>query len=198
MSLKRLLAPLGPLLAGLLGVIFGRVLVGEGSLVSVGVLTGLVVSIILIFFVAGKSVIRQYPVAGAYLMESGAAFILLLGAIGGGVSFWVLVELAAGKDATPLEKQTLAGISGALTTYIGAAFGKADLPWNPVKTALKSAFKGCFSQRRDEIEKDAHDALQLEFYGSMGGASVAGWDWSARRARARQIQLAVDKGYASE
>jgi hypothetical protein len=198
MSVRRLLAPLGPLIAGLLGVFFGRNLVEEGSILLVAFVTGLVVSIIAIFFIAGKSALRHYTVAGAYLMESGALLILLLGAIGGGFSFWALVELTAGKEATPLEKQTLAGVSGAFTTYLGSAFGKADLPWNPVKKALKSTFKGCFSQRRDDIEKDAHDALQLESYGSMTGGTVSGWDWSARRARARQIQAAVDKRYASK
>lgn len=168
--MKRLVTPLGPLFAGLLGVLFGRSFL-DGSIGLVALVTGIVTLLILLLYATGKAALRHYPAAGAYLMESGAAFVLLAGAVGGGVIFWAMVKLAAGKNASPLEKETLAGISGAVTTYIGAAFGKSDLPWNPVKAALRATFGGCFTQRRDHIEKDAHDAIQLEEYGSMGGGA---------------------------
>ena len=196
----RLVGPLGPLVSALAAVGLGWLFIERGwkppALVVVAVAAALGVA-----FAVGRSRFPTRPWSGSILMESSYGFLLLAAAVAGALLFWLAVEKtprkdAAGVEPSPLTTQTFAGAVGAVTAYLGSVAIKLESPGNPVKKRLKAEYGGKFQARRDNIEKDAGDAVAYgDFSPLTGGGEISGWAWDARRRRSRLVQNAVDAGY---
>ena len=165
------------------------------SALAVAILGG----VVLIFYVLGRISLGRWPYVASLPLESGL-FLLMLGAgVAGAVLVLIAISFKPDEHSTVREKELYAAVAAAIATYLGGVIIKPEGDkWNPVKNAVKSAFKDKFRSRRDDVEKDASDAVNKDFaYTSLAHNNevVKGWNWADRRLRARHIQRAVDAGY---
>lgn len=135
-----------------------------------------------IFFRLGKSKLPRDPVGAMRLMEwSGLSPFFITSAVAALV-IWIGIHLAPGESASAEDKELLAGLSGALTAFLGAAFVKAseDTDTNWVASEAKSAFKEAYKERFPS-SSDGWRAIHSEIQGIDG--------WVGRTARADRAQL---------
>jgi hypothetical protein len=176
-------------------------LVLEGEGLTVTIIAGLSAVVLAVAVVAGRLLIGSKPVLGGLLMELILVLQLFVAIGGAAVALWLAVEHAPSDDAGARAKIVYANIVGAVSALVGGFAVDVDQPWLPsVRAAVKKLFAESFRDRRDAVEKDAHDAVIRGQYGSQAhsGELVDGWTWRSRRLRLRHLQRAVELGYAGK
>jgi len=152
--------------------------------------------LLVLTFVIGRVLLRARPRKATLLLETGQLVAVVVAAAVTATLLSFTIRNSPGDDASIREKEMFAALAAALGAY-GSFVIAQWFDWNPVRLGIKTEFRGKFTTRRDNTEKDAHDAVVVDRgYGSLAGNGVVrGWDWRSRRLRSRHIQLAIDSGY---
>jgi hypothetical protein len=196
--MTRLLAPLPALCAAASAVWLAISYIDHGWGPPV-VAVALTAAVVLGAWAIGWIGFRNRPHRSGLLLEAGLLLPAIASAIVGAVLLWLGIEKAPPKDALPRESAPYAALVAAFTAYLGAVLIKPDTPFtSPVKRAIERKFAGEFKQRRDELERDARNAVQEESYSAEAvpphdGHLVYGWDWTSRRRRTKHIQDQLDR-----
>jgi hypothetical protein len=148
-------------------------------------LTALGATVGLSVFFAGRNQLSSDPVNAESKMEWIALSLFLIASFVAGVIIWVGIRFEPVEGASVDTKKILGGLSGALTTFLSAAFVKSaeDTGTNWVASDVKAAFKAQFGAKFKPGTL-GYRAVYTDIQGIDG--------WVGRESRQERARLVAD------